>query len=162
MKTLTFDKLQKTATSKEVGRHKFTIEDAKEVIAKSSGSTMIQFTYILDDSTFKIRFDNCPIYKIDNTEDAFGAAKLSKIMKATNVIPSGDFTIPVICKMLIGKSFSADAVKDKQNKYLVLGSLDSIQPYFPEGKEITPSDFQPEAPTDIPSEEVDVNTDPDF
>lgn len=149
-----FDDLSKTKSqgSYEPGDHKLTIVEATTVLTKN-GHKAVQFTYSVDDNEkFQIRFDNATIEYNDGRACNVGQYKLRKIMEATNVIPQGEFTIKTILPLLKGKSFVAELVRDKNDKYLVLDSdpdkirkVDDVSTVTPEdvveqNKLFTPSD----------------------
>jgi len=141
MALLSFDKLPDNALSVKPGPHKLTIIKAEKIIAKT-GSEMLQLTYQVDDSNFKVNFDNCVITDKEGNPNSFGQAKLKKILTATGTRPQGEFTIKSIAAMLMGKSFQADLEYDRAGKYLQLGPINSIVPLQgEEAKPVTPHSF---------------------
>lgn len=151
-KTFTLDSMPDTIGPVK-GTHKLTIIEAKEVTA-STGSTGIQFTYSIDDGAFKLNYDNCPMVTKDGQIIPFGQAKLKRIIKATGTVVS-QFTLPLLCKMLVNKSFLAELVPGgKDNKYLVLGNIDTITEF--------PTTVQTDSvrrvePTDITTDEEELS-----
>ena len=135
------------------GTHKLTIIEAKEVTA-STGSKGVQFTYSIDDGAFKLNYDNCPMVTKDQQPIQFGQVKLKRIIDATktNVI---EFTLPLICKLLLNKSFLAELVPGgKDNKYLVLGNIDTITEC---PTTVQTDNVRRVEPTDITTDEEDLS-----
>lgn len=151
-KTFTLDSMPDT-TGPVKGTHKLTIVEAKEVTA-STGSTGLQFTYSVDDGAFKVNFDNCPLLTKDGQSIPFGQSKLKKIIKATRTQVQ-EFTLPLICKLLVNKSFLVELVPGgRDNKYLVMGNIDTIT----ELPTMAATDaVRRVEPTDITSEEEDLS-----
>lgn len=98
------------------GVNKLTIIDSKQ-IKTSGGCDAIQNTYKVNDSEFKINYDNCIITQKNGEDCIVGQVKLKRILEATGVAETlhGDFTLKMAANMLIGKSFMAPLVKGKPN-----------------------------------------------
>lgn len=166
--TFSFDALSDTGSSVEIkeGQNKLTIIDAKELLA-STGTTMIQFTYSINDSDVKLNYDNCPMLNSEGKKIPFGEHKLKNIMIATATTPKS-FTLKTLCAMLRGKSFLANIAKDDKGYWRLqdpnsIISVDYAQNTVFEAEKITPrptpqetSNFQ----SVIGEEEIELDINP--
>jgi hypothetical protein len=149
---------EKSTSLVEPGVHKFTIVEAKTLSALTTGSTMIQCTYQIDDTNFKINFDNFPLFKSNGDPINFGQNKLKKVLDAINVKPKGELSPTLICKLIVNKSFSAELIYDKEQKYLVLGSLNSIRPYLENENEAAELFLEKETKQKTPNPQTNTET----
>lgn len=168
--SLNFDALpDKVQPAVQPGIHKLTIDTAEAITAKT-GSKMLQCSYLVDDSKFKINYDNYVITDKDGNDVEFGLSKLKHMLKAINVIPQGEFTIKSIIPLIKGKSFQANIEYDKQGKYLVLGNMSTFLPLDASGEiqtNVTPRTFVQEKldlpettdvfDNEIPTDAVDIS-----
>lgn len=96
------------------GRYTLKIASLDQVVATTSGSTMIQFNYDIVDSKAKVNYDNCPVRTASGEVINFGEVKLKKIMEAAGLDPKVPYTTAALKQILVGKFIDADLeVNDK-------------------------------------------------
>lgn len=165
-----FNELPTKTSGISEGYAKLTIIEAKEVIAKT-GAHMLQLTYMVNDSKFKINFDNIVLTDKNQEPSNFGLVKLRKLLEALELDSIGEFTVKILIKKyLIGKSFYAYIEKNKDNDFYNIGNIDKFLSVVNYNKlmqnTITPADLAPSnktaSPTKQPETTEDLSNDDDF
>lgn len=134
------------------GIHEVKIKSITEQIS-STGSRML---VVINNIKGHEKLDITDRYTYEDAignKISFGEFKLRRLMEATNTIPEGNFTIPVLIRMLTGKSYIAEIIEEEYNgkTYLNIGSPDNFKMTEEVLDTLEPTPTPATEPTPIPT-----------
>ena len=146
MGSFNFQKLPEKAPSNnlEAGYTNLTIKDVEVKVAESSGNTMLVVKNNADGHSNLDLLDHYSMETPKGEPVMYGEYKLRKLMIATNTIPDGDFTLPIIARMLKGKRYRAELVEQESGEktYINIGKPETFSPTEEDMENLSPADLE--------------------